>query len=287
MKNVYILLLTGWVICFAQYRSDAQEFKEHVSKEFTPSSSRAAVLAVYNISGSVKVVGYSGNKVVFDVDKTISAKTSEELERGKKEFRLEFEQAGDTIEAYIAEPHDSRPNQDWNEYRSERRIRYRYNLEFTIKVPFSMNLCVSTVNNGNINISDVTGILNISNVNGSIKIDGAKGTTDAHTVNGDVTVTYISIPPDASSYNTINGNLTVTYPSGFSADLEFKSLNGNFYTDFGEVETLPFKVVKSDEKNDGGTTYKLDKNSTFRFGKGGKLFKFETLNGNVYVKRQS
>ena len=108
-----------------------------------------------------------------------------------------------------------------------------------------------------------------------------------YTVNGDITVSYQAVPGDASSYNTVNGNLNVTYPSGFSADLEIKSLNGNFYTDFSEVETLPFKVIKSDEKDDGGTTYKLDKNSNFRFGKGGKLFKFETLNGNVYVKKQS
>jgi hypothetical protein len=286
MKNVYISLLTGWVICFTQYRSNAQEFKEHVTKEFSSSSART-VVTVYNISGSVKVIGYSGTKVIFDIDKKISAKTNEELERGKSEFRFEVEQKGDTIEAYIAEPNDSRPHRDWNDNWSDRRIRYRYNLEFTIKVPFNTNLCLSTVNDGSINVNDVTGILNLSNVNGSIKVEGAKGITDAHTVNGDVTVTYTSVPPDASSYETINGNLTVTYPSSLSADFEFKSLNGNFYTDFNEVETLPFKVIKGGEKNDGGTTYKLDKNSSFRFGKGGKTFKFETLNGNVYVKKQS
>lgn len=150
-----------------------------------------------------------------------------------------------------------------------------------------MNLAVSTVNDGNIHVSDVTGVLDLSNVNGSITVTGAKGITDAHTVNGNVTVSYVSVPPDASSYNTVNGDLTVTYPSGFSADLEFKSLNGNFYTNFDGVETLPFKVEKSGEKNEGGTVYKLDKNSNFRFGKGGKLFRFETLNGNVYIKKQS
>ncbi|MES1214410.1 MAG: hypothetical protein ABUT20_02745, partial [Bacteroidota bacterium] len=133
----------------------------------------------------------------------------------------------------------------------------------------------------------VTGNLDVSNVNGSITIANAKGVTDAETVNGNITVTYLSVPPDASSYNTINGDLKVTYPSAFSADLEFKSMNGNFYTDFEGVQVLPFKVVKSDDKEDGGTVYKLDKNSNFRFGKGGKTFRFETLNGNVYIKKQS
>jgi putative adhesin len=282
MKIERISLLMGWMVCFAQFPSNAQEFKEHISKEFTPAASHA-VLAVYNISGSVKVVGYAGNKVIFDIDKTISAKSSDELEAGKKEFRLEFDQMGDTVEAYIAEPNDSRPHSNWH----DRRIKYHYNLEFTIKVPFNMNLCLSAVNNGDINVSDVTGVLDLSNVNGSISVSGARGVTDAHTVNGDVTVAYTTVPPDASSYNTVNGDLRVTYPSGLSADLEFKSLNGNFYTDFGDVEILPFKVIKSGDKNDGGTVYKLDKNSNFRFGKGGKIFKFETLNGNVYIKKQS
>ena len=285
-KNAYISLLMGWVVCFAQLSLNAQEFKEHIHKEFVPKSAHA-VLAVYNISGSIKVVGYAGDKVIFDVDKTISAKNSNDLETGKKEFSFEFEQTTDTIEAYISEPEDSRPYDDDRGHWREHRIRYRYNLEFTIKVPFTMNLCVSTVNNGDINVSDVTGRLDVSNVNGSISVAGAKGITDAHTVNGNVTVTYNAVPQDESSYNTINGDLRVTYPSALSADLEFKSLNGNFYTDFSDVEILPFKVIKSDEQNDGGTMYKLDKNSNFRFGKGGKIFKFETLNGNVYIKKQS
>jgi DUF4097 and DUF4098 domain-containing protein YvlB len=106
-------------------------------------------------------------------------------------------------------------------------------------------------------------------------------------VNGDITVDYTAVPADASSYNTINGNLKVTYPATLSADLEFKSMNGSFFTDFNEVEVLPFKVMKNDDSDSDGTTYKLDKNSNFRFGKGGKRFKFETLNGNVYIKKQS
>ena len=285
MKNVHISLAMGWMACFAHLATNAQQFKEHISKEFTVSASHP-VLAVYNVSGSVKVIGYSGNKVIMDIDKTISAKNNEALETGKKEFQLGFEQSGDTIEAYVAEPDDSRPN-GWHNNWHDRKIHYRYNLEFTIKVPFTMNLNVSTVNDGEINVTDVTGGLDLSNVNGSISVTGAKGVTDAHTVNGNITVGYVSVPPDASSYNTINGDLTVTYPSALSADFEFKSMNGNFYTDFGDVEILPFKVIKSDEKNNSGTVYKLDKNSNFRFGKGGKLFRFETLNGNVYIKKQS
>jgi DUF4097 and DUF4098 domain-containing protein YvlB len=276
--------MLGWMTLVSHFSSMGQEFKEHGSKEFTPSGAHP-VLVVYNINGHIRVTGYSGNKVIIETDKTIRAKNAADLETGKGEFRFELEQSGDTIEAYVSQPEDSRPHDHW--HNDWHRIKYYYNLDFTIKVPFGMNLSLSTVNDGNINVSDVTGLLDLSNVNGSILVSGAKETTDAHTVNGDITVTYTAVPSDASSYNTINGNLKVTYPSSLSADLEFKSLNGSFYTDFNDVEMLPFKVIKNDEKDSEGTTYKLDKNSNFRFGKGGKVFKFETLNGNVYIKKQS
>jgi hypothetical protein len=80
--------------------------------------------------------------------------------------------------------------------------------------------------------------------------------------------------------------LEVTYPGNLAADLEFKSMNGQFYTDFPDAEVLPTKVSKTESKNGSGTTYKLSKNNSVRIGAGGKLFKFETLNGNIYIKKQ-
>lgn len=64
-------------------------------------------------------------------------------------------------------------------------------------------------------------------------------------------------------------------------------MNGEFYTDFQEVERLPARVTKVQEKKGDGIVYKLNAIPSVRFGKGGKIFKFETLNGNVYIKKQS
>jgi hypothetical protein len=69
--------------------------------------------------------------------------------------------------------------------------------------------------------------------------------------------------------------------------MQFKSMNGTFYTDFPEVEALPATITKTEDKRNNGTVYKLNKNVQVRVGKGGKLFKFETLNGNIYIKKQS
>jgi hypothetical protein len=283
MKKLLIPVLAGMGLCFAQFSAHGQEYKTHISKQFTFSK---GVVAIYNLDGSVKVEGYSGDKVIIEVDEKISADDQQTLEEGKKEFKLEFEQKTDSVIAYIAEPWDTRPHRNDRNWNNHKRIEYRTNLEFVVKVPFNADLAVSTVNNGHILIKNVYGSLKVNNVNGPIEIVNAKGTTNAHTINGGVTVNYLALPPDASSYYTINGELKVTYPASLSADVAFKSMNGQFYTDFDDVQVLPSRVTKSEAKNSGGTLYKLSKDSDIRFGAGGKIFKFETLNGNVYIKKQ-
>jgi len=90
-----------------------------------------------------------------------------------------------------------------------------------------------------------------------------------------------------ASYHTINGNINVTYQPGLSADLQFKSMHGDFFTNFPKAVLLPASVSKVKEKNGEGTVYKLSTKTTVRFGKGGMVFKFETFNGDVYIKKQS
>jgi hypothetical protein len=64
-------------------------------------------------------------------------------------------------------------------------------------------------------------------------------------------------------------------------------MHGDFYTDFPEVILLPASVLKAEDKKGEGKVYKLNAVTSVRFGKGGKTFRFETLNGNVYIKKQS
>lgn len=288
MKKAIVTLLMGMGIICTVPKADAREFKEHVSKEFTLTGDAArSTLFIYNISGFIKVEGYAGTKVLLEMDKTITADDDKNLETGKKEFRLAFDERTDTIMAYIAEPYDSRPRRHWQYNDDRREIDYNYNVDFTVKVPFGMNLHISTVNDGIISVNNVSGTLYISNVNEEISVKNAKGTTYAHTVNGNVSVNYLTNPPEESSYYTINGDIHVSYQPALSADLQFKSMNGDFYTDFQEAERLPATVTKVQEKKGEGIVYKLNAITSVRFGKGGKIFKFETLNGNVYIKKQS
>ncbi|NCI45650.1 DUF4097 domain-containing protein [Sediminibacterium soli] len=284
------LLLAGCLYgCAHPQPVSAQEYKTHVSKEFVLKNAAASsVLSIYNIFRSIKVEGYPGDKVLLEIDEKLTAKRAEVLEQAKQECKLGFDQYGDTVIAYIAEPYDSRPRRYRDYWEDRRRIEYVYNLEFTVKVPFNMNLNISTVNNGEITVKDVAGSLRVHNVNGGILVQNAKDALmDIRTVNGNVTVNHLGIPPTESSYYTLNGRLEVTYPASLSADIRFKSMNGSFYTDFPEVQVLPARVTKTEEKKASGVIYKLNKMSDVRVGTGGKTYIFETLNGNIYIKKQS
>ena len=287
MKKLIIALISITLFSCNRVPAQSHDFKEHISKTFSLQNIGGS-LAVYNISGSIKVTGYSGDKILIEIDKTISADNNQAIEAGKKEFRLEFEQIGDSITIYIAEPYDSRPRKNTgNHWHEDRKIEYSTNLNFIVKVPYNTNLHVSTVNDGDIKIEDVAGKLRVNNINGGINISNAKGTTDAHTINGNLTINYSANPPEPSSFYTLNGELNVTFPSDLSADLQFKSMNGEFFTDFPNTEILPATVIKTNTTKNTGTVYKLNKNTSLRVGNGGKIFKFETLNGNIYIKKQS
>lgn len=288
MKKIIFPLLAGVVLACTHSTAQKLEFKEHLSKEFTIKESTAKnTLAIYNISGSIKVKGYDGDKVLIEVEKVITADKKETLEEGKTEFKVNFEQQGDSVLAYISAPFDSRPNRNNRNGNNEKKFEYHYNLEYTIKVPYSMDLRVSTVNNGNVSVEDVAGLLNVSNVNGAIKLANAKGAANVKTINGNVDANYLAVPPGESEFKTLNGNITISYPESLSADCQFKSFNGEFYTDFPDTSTLPVKLVKNQETSQNKTTYKVNAKTAIRIGKGGKVFKFETFNGNIYLKKQS
>lgn len=270
----------------AQSVAQSNEHTERISRAFTLANGAASVLVIYNVQGCIHVEGTAGDRVTVDVDKRLKAKDPQTLDVGKREFKLQMEQRGDTILAYIAEPFDSRPRRNWRS-QDDRRIDYDFTLDFTVKVPRAMNLNVSTVNRGDVAVRDVAGSLRVRNVNGAISLTNVRGLTDVHTVNGNVEANYLANPPANSSYYTLNGDIKVTYPATLSADVQFKTFQGHFNTDFTDVAVLPAKVVKSEEQRGDKTIYKVDRATSVRIGSGGPPLRFETFNGNVYIKKQS
>jgi DUF4097 and DUF4098 domain-containing protein YvlB len=166
---------------------------------------------------------------------------------------------------------------------NNREERFDYTMNFTIKVPRNLNLFVSTINEGNVQVSSVTGRVKAHNINGGITLSRVKEVSNANTINGDLNVEFETNPTAAGRFYSLNGNINALFKKGLSSKVSFKSFNGEFYSNLPELVPLPVEVEKSvDEK---GTKFKVSANR-YQTGKGGAMLDFETFNGNVYLKEQ-
>ena len=156
-------------------------------------------------------------------------------------------------------------------------------MDFKVKIPASVNLLVSTINNGDILIENVKSPVKANNINGSIRLQNLMREADATTINGDVDVEYVQNPQRNCRFYTLNGDINALFQKGLGASIGFQSFNGSLYTNIDRVELLPVVVEK--EQDDKGTKYKVNDNQ-FKIGSGGAYLDFETFNGNVYVKEK-
>ncbi len=277
------------------YAQDTQKsvFENTTTKRFTfAKQGNTNVLVIDNLNGNVEVEGGTGNEVVIEIKQKVSAKNEAKLAIGKQESPIQFEQNADSIIAYVprstkdcckdAEKGWSRERlYQWgdNDYESRQ--------DFKVSVPKNTNLYLRTVNKGDIKVANIDGQLMVSNINGSITLDKIAGITSATTINGKVMVTYTANPPQDSEYKTLNGTITVNYQENLSADLTFKSMHGEFYTDFQISEYLNSVVEKKEGSgnDENKKKYKISSRPSIRIGRGGAKHSFESLNGDIYVKK--
>lgn len=268
--------------------AQAQDQRETIKKTGSFNSAGGTrVLSVENIQGFVHVEAYNGDKVELVAQKRISARNQQEVEKGQREVEVKLIEAGDSIYVYVEAPFIFRKQpRSRNIMINLEDIKYDYQVDMTLRVPTKTNLAVSTVNNGDVMITGVNGDLKVRNVNGPLKLVDVVGKTDASTVNGRIDVFFAGNPNADAHFKTINGNVNVNYAPKLNASVSFKSMNGQFYTDLSEVEMMPVRVIKNHEGQGSGTVYKIDKMQGYKVGNGGPTLSFETLNGNIYLKKK-
>jgi DUF4097 and DUF4098 domain-containing protein YvlB len=274
-----------------------QSFSEKITKEFTFEKKGASnTLIVANINGDILVTGYNGDKILVEVTKVINAKTDARLEKGKK-VQLGVVDRADSVILYVdglCQGFGKRSEHkrfqaegwgyNWDNKCSNCNEEFDYKMDFTIKVPFSIHVDVSTVNNGNIVVENTKGIVNANNVNGSIRLQQLEREAKASTINGDVDIEYASNPKSDCRFYSLNGDINAWFQKGLTARLSFESFNGSFYTNIDKIQQLPAKLEQNSSGN--GMKYKVNGNM-YQVGSGGMLLDFETFNGNVYLKEKT
>jgi DUF4097 and DUF4098 domain-containing protein YvlB len=288
------------VLALTAMNVTAQTHTEKITKELVfEKRSPENTLMVANVNGNIHVVGYEGDKVIIEVNKWISGKTEARLEKGKKDLQLGVMDRADTLILYTQDGcmsfghHAQRKNKngwhrsgwgyDWECNGRNCESEFDYKMDFTIRVPVGVNLVLSTINEGDVTVENVSGAVKANNINGSIRLTNLSREADATTINGNVDVTYTSNPKNECRFYSLNGDINALFQKGLAANLSFESFNGDFYTNVDKIESLPVTVEKTG--NGESVKYKIS-DTRYRIGNGGVFLDFETFNGNVYLKEQ-
>ncbi len=250
-----------------------KESKETLSVALT-NPGKPGVLEVGLVNGSIHVSGYGGKEVVIDAA-TRPAKASARHEAstppGMKRLssvrglNLTAEEKNNHVEIST----DS----------------YQRPVDLTIRVPQNFSLRISTVNNGDITVENVSGELEVSNVNGPILLTDVSGSAVVTTVNGNLTATFKSVTTGTPmAFSNLNGKVDVTFPASVKAALKMKSERGEVYSDFDvALDSAPAKVTRSSQN--GLSRLSTDDWTYGKINGGGAEVMMKTMNGNIYLRK--
>jgi hypothetical protein len=226
------------------------------------------------VNGSIKVQTYEGKDIIIDASADDRKKKEKEPANAGGMKRIT---AGNGLDI-SAEEKNNRVTVHSDSWKG--------NITLVIKVPQSeASMKLSTVNNGDINVSNVSGEMEISNTNGAITLTNVAGSAVANTVNGKVTANFRSIDAKAAmAFSTLNGSVDVTFPAALKANVKLKSDMGEMFTDFDlEADKSQPKVNKTNQSG----MYRLNIEN-WVYGKingGGPELMMKTMNGNIYIRK--
>ncbi|HWN39050.1 MAG TPA: DUF4097 family beta strand repeat-containing protein [Gammaproteobacteria bacterium] len=256
-------------------RADVVDTRE-LMETIPVSANEPLVVIVKNIIGPIHVTGHDANRVEMHATETVRGDLQADIDRARAEMQLRTETEPGRVAFRVRniDGDSGRRNSNWDNYS------IAYDIE--LRVPRGATLEISTVNDGDVTVEDVNGEFDLKNVNGAVRLVRAGGGGSIHTVNGDVDASFARSPSEATSFHTVNGEVDVTFPANLSAELAFHTLQGDVFTDF-DVESL--SAPPEVRRDRGRYVMNTNHNSAFRVGTGGERHTFNTLNGDILVRK--
>lgn len=286
MKQLITMAIFAFLVGAPNAKAQQKKSTERIKKEISFSEDVGKALIIRNVFGSISVEGYSGNKVLVEVEKTITSDNTQGLELGKQELQLKIIEDKKGIILHPDAPYMEfdKNNLSYRWCNNNEELPYEHGLTFTVKVPYNTQVDVGTVNNGEVLVKNTRGnSVKARNINGGITLTNITGKTLVNCINGPVNISYANNPTSSSEYYSLNGDINISYQKALSANISFKSMNGEMFTDFDINKQFMKTQKKSGEVNK--PKYKYEARPVVQIGNGQVDFDFETLNGNVFIKK--
>ena len=231
------------------------------------------LLILNHNKGSITLEGYNGAVVILDAQLRYPGYSRmNEQNDGLKQIethsvQLSATEKNNTIEVYT--------NSD------------QHTIDLDIKVPQKCSLKISTQDNGNIVVRNLTGEMELSNANGDIVMTQVSGSAVLNTIDGDIMVKFDKITPEAPmAFSSIEGKIDITFPADLRALVKMRSDHGEVYSDFNmqmqERQTVVEKQTKS-----GIFKVFLDEWTIGKINGGGPEILLKSFHGNIYIRARN
>jgi hypothetical protein len=208
------------------------------------------LIRVGNVSGDVRVEGYSGNSVIVEGFKE---------GRDRDLVKIEDLSSGDRVDVRVRYPENCSCDASVN---------------FQVRVPANISYNFDRIYSvsGNVDITGITGRLRAESVSGDVDVAGVTGLVSASSVSGDVNAAIVEVEGAGDmKFSSVSGNVTVRAPSSLDADIEMSSVSGSLKTDFAIEVHEP--------------RYGPGRSARGRLGSGAHSLRISTVSGRVSLSR--
>lgn len=152
--------------------------------------------------------------------------------------------------------------------------------EITVLVPTHCNLELVMLRGGDIDVSEVTGEISITNLNGSVVMSEVAGAALVNASNGEIEASFRAVRDDMDlQFTTLNGSVEICLPETFTAHLALFTEGDPILTDFDvQPATMAAADVPSSERRGREAV-------TGRIGTSDRWLTASTLNGEIRLRR--
>lgn len=258
----------------AQPVEDRREWTER----FAVSGSEP-MLEIHNIWGDVRVLPGEESEITLAIREHRSAPGQELFDRSLDVYGVDIQADGEAVVVEVG-----RSRQSWRGRDPCRGC--RLDVQFEVRVPPRTRVYVSTVNDGRLEVSDVRGPISADNVNGPVTIHNAHACRTVSSVNGDVSLGFVTAPDEDCRIKTVNGDIRLAVPAGSGLDLAVDLGNGRMTS---ELPVDPLAIPARVEHRETGTghQYRIEQAAGIRLAGGGPVFSVSSLNGDLRITESS
>lgn len=247
-----LVTMLGAIACEVDF-VPRSEVREEWKKSYTIAA--GGELAIENTNGRIVVRPGTGSGVEIVATRVAKAGTDDAAKKLLADTRIE-ETVSDT--SVTVSSRSTRMNLGGTQYR----------VDYEVRAPIGLALKLSATN-GEIDVTDWEGRVEMSATNGQLEGRGLKGEVEASTTNGEITIRLAQLTDKGITVETTNGEVVIEMPKAAKGRILARVTNGGISVDGLNVDPSPANTRRRYEGvvNGGGPTVSI-----------------ETTNGGIHVR---